>query len=502
MRERITSGKKRMLNKQLLKKPDYWSILRSDEMLTPNGFIPTKCIIDKFEEEIKSKQIEPCSFCSFRRCETCGLNVNSKRYHLENWDYVIDEHPVDPNITVNETLYEQHKDMEYSEFMRWWRSGDYKRESITAYGSFFGVDESDFDPEHTRTFGEHLVLKSCLNDCRFPKLHRGKVNGKNTIIELFDSLPPKESITDSWYKKSKPIEVLSLGGGMDSCTEVIRNGEFYDIIIMSDTGAEEYETHAYLEKWFFPKLPKSVLNKTVILDPMLGGIDNYSERENVMPMPESGSRWCTEKFKIRPINSYLRKIFGKDAVFNMALGINYDEVHRARALPTDEQLDNLIERFDLDVPKLAKRSNDTIQDYREKMKNMVQSGSKRNPEEITDWNKQTGKQYVRTWYPLVENEITVDDERKMLEEKGFEIPPKSGCYLCPLKSNVKFKQLEKNHPELYNNAKMIDMNSKSKRKAKNWKDIESLDPNMVENPLLVKCACSDGDLSELEDEDD
>ena len=465
-----------MLNKQLLEKPDYWNILRSDEM--------TKYIIDKFEEEITSKQIEPT--LEKYSCETCGLNVNSKRYHLENWDYVKDEHPVDPNITVGNTLHKQLEDMESFEFMKWIEKGDYKRERITAEGEF----------------GEYLVLKSCLNKGKFPKLHRGKINGKNTIIESFNSLPLKESTPDSWYKKSKPIEVLSLGGGMDSCTEVIRNGDFYDIIIMSDTGAEEYETHAYLSKWFFPKLSKSVLNKMVILDPMLGGIDNYSERENVMPMPESANRWCTEKFKIRPINQYLRKIFGKDAVFNMALGINYDEVHRARALPTDEQLDNLIERFDLDIPRLAKRQNDTIQDYREKMKNMVQSGSQRNPEEITDWSKQTGLQYVRTWYPLIENKITVDEETKILKEKGFEIPPKSGCYLCPLKSNVKFKQLEVKHPELYENAKMIDMNSKSKRKAKNWNDIESLDPNMVENPLLVKCACSDGDLSQLEDDEE
>ena len=419
----------------------------------------TKYIIDKFEEEITSKQIEPVIENTV--CDWCGLNVNSKRYHLENWVYVKDEHPVSPN-------------------------GYFKTESIQADGEF----------------GEILILKSCLRKGSFPKLHRGKINGKNTIIESFNPLPLKESTPDSWYKKSKPIEVLSLGGGMDSCTEVIRNGDFYDIIIMSDTGAEEYETHAYLSKWFFPKLSKSVRSKTVILDPMLGGIDNYSERENVMPMPESNSRWCTEKFKIRPINSYLRKIFGKDAVFNIALGINYDEVHRARALPTDEQLDNLIERFDLDIPRLAKRSNDTIQDYREKMKNMVQSGSQRNPEEITDWSKQTGLQYVRTWYPLIENKITVDEETKILKEKGFEIPPKSGCYLCPLKSNVKFKQLEVKHPELYENAKMIDMNSKSKRKAKNWNDIESLDPKMVENPLLVKCACSDGDLSQLEDDEE
>ena len=192
-----------MLNKQLLEKPDYWNILRSDEM--------TKYIIDKFEEEITSKQIEPET--EYTICDWCGLNVNSKRYNLGNWVYAKDEHPVSPN-------------------------GDFKTESIQADGKF----------------GEILILKSCLRKGSFPKLHRGKVNGKNTIIESFIPLPLKESTPDSWYKKSKPIEVLSLGGGMDSCTEVIRNGDFYDIIIMSDTGAEEYETHAYLEKWFFPKL--------------------------------------------------------------------------------------------------------------------------------------------------------------------------------------------------------------------------------------------------------
>tara|TARA_R110002033_G_scaffold164022_2_gene201212 strand:- start:4729 stop:6153 length:1425 start_codon:yes stop_codon:yes gene_type:complete len=474
-----------LLNKQLLEKPDYWNILRSDEM--------TK-YIDKFEDEITSKQIEPKE--EYISCKICGLNVISKRYHLGNWVYVKDEHEVDPNITLGDTLplYDQIitagelKDWETPEFMNQIENGDFKTESIQAEGSF-----------------GKLVLKSCLSKGKFPKLHRGKIKGKNKIIESFNPLPLKESTPDSWYKKSKPIEVLSLGGGMDSCTEVIRNGDFYDIIIMSDTGAEEYETHAYLSKWFFPKLSKSVRSKTVILDPMLGGIDYYSYMERVNPMPESNSRWCTEKFKIRPINQYLRRIYGTHAVFNIALGINYDEVHRARALPTDEQLDNLIERFDLDIPRLAKRSNDTIQDYREKMKNMVQSGSQRNPEEITVWKgseKQTGLQYVRTWYPLIENKITVDEETKILNEKGFEIPPKSGCYLCPLKSNVKFKQLEVKHPELYENAKMIDMNSKSKRKAKNWNDIESLDPNMGENPLLVKCACSDGDLSQLEDDEE
>mgnify|MGYP003655342946 CR=1 FL=1 len=377
--------------------------------------------IDKFEDEITSKQIEPKE--EYISCKICGLNVISKRYHLGNWVYVKDEHEVDPNITLGDTLplYDQIitagelKDWETPEFMNQIENGDFKTESIQAEGSF-----------------GKLVLKSCLSKGKFPKLHRGKIKGKNKIIESFNPLPLKESTPDSWYKKSKPIEVLSLGGGMDSCTEVIRNGDFYDIIIMSLAGNTIASTY-----------------------PLLLKIDSNG------------------------IDGTLRAI--------------------------QEQLDNLIERFDLDIPRLAKRSNDTIQDYREKMKNMVQSGSQRNPEEITVWKgseKQTGLQYVRTWYPLIENKITVDEETKILNEKGFEIPPKSGCYLCPLKSNVKFKQLEVKHPELYENAKMIDMNSKSKRKAKNWNDIESLDPNMGENPLLVKCACSDGDLSQLEDDEE
>ena len=122
-----------MLNKQLLEKPDYWNILRSDEM--------TK-YIDKFEDEITSKQIEPKE--EYISCKICGLNVISKRYHLGNWVYVKDEHEVDPNITLGDTLplYDQIitagelKDWETPEFMNQIENGDFKTESIQAEGSF------------------------------------------------------------------------------------------------------------------------------------------------------------------------------------------------------------------------------------------------------------------------------------------------------------------------------------------------------------------------------
>jgi len=128
-------------------------------------------------------------------------------------------------------------------------------------------------------------------------------------------------------------------------------------------------------------------------------------------LPSMQFRWCTDKFKIRPVHKYCNSLMEKDEQAIMYIGIASDEAHRANP------------------PK--------------------------NPEAFM-----RNKMFE---YPFVEAGITREQNICIIRSAGIEVPPKSGCYFCPFQKATEFKRLYKENPDLYQAARNLEKNVNVKR---------------------------------------
>lgn len=104
-------------------------------------------------------------------------------------------------------------------------------------------------------------------------------------------------------------------------------------------------------------------------------------------------RSCTYKWKIRRIEKYIER----PCIINV--GIAYDEKHRA---------------------KIFKK----------------------------------GK--IKYRYPLVDNKITRKECIEIIKNAELDVPPKSGCWLCPFQPKASWWRLGRNHPDLFWRAVVVD----------------------------------------------
>lgn len=273
---------------------------------------------------------------------------------------------------------------------------------------------------------KELVLPTPENDKakfkNFPSMQEA--------IENEETIEPIDRWTDN------PIKLLSYGAGQDSETEYVLNSEAYAEVIFSDTGSEQPETYNFLAK----KSKKFNLVQeaqfTVLGSNKLGNIYDYYFNKHIQPIP--ARRDCTDKFKIRPIRRYLRNKYGKDAKFEMAICINYDEADRMR--------------------------NDS------------------------------GVKYMKLSYPLVDKKITRDQESQIILTSGGIVPIKSGCYFCPYTTVKGWTKLRLEHPDLYENSVQLQKNSTLKKKFIRFNENETLDN-------VLGCSCFNGNFA-TNDEDE
>jgi len=114
--------------------------------------------------------------------------------------------------------------------------------------------------------------------------------------------------------------------------------------------------------------------------------------------PFSQMRSCTDKWKHKPLECY----YEKPCIVN--IGIAWDERHRARKI-----------------------------------------------------EKKTRKGTIFFQYPLVDQQITREKCIEIIkEEVGLNVPPKSGCFFCPLQPKSSWFRLGRHHPELFQRALRID----------------------------------------------
>jgi 3'-phosphoadenosine 5'-phosphosulfate sulfotransferase (PAPS reductase)/FAD synthetase len=136
-------------------------------------------------------------------------------------------------------------------------------------------------------------------------------------------------------------------------------------------------------------------------------------------LPSSRMRWCTEYLKIKPFEKYV----GDDEVM-MYVGIRADE-NRAAYIST--------------------------------------------------------KPNIHAVHPFVEDNITLDDVHRILEESGIGLPEyynwrtRSGCYFCFFQRRSEWVGLRENHPELYELAKTYEKLDPETGVRYTWNQRESLD---------------------------
>jgi len=196
------------------------------------------------------------------------------------------------------------------------------------------------------------------------------------------------------------MRYLSFGAGVQTTAILFLYPKIqFEEVIFADTGAELPETYEYIDRYIKPFIEENGLKFTVVRGNEKGitNLEDYCLYYRIMPSVRV--RWCTSKYKLKPIFKYLES--KKERPITAILGISYEERHRVIKSP-----------YDWHIPE----------------------------------------------YPLVSMKMTRDDCKKVIVRKGYAIPPRSGCYFCPFQTIDEWKDLYIRHPKLYERAIKLEEN--------------------------------------------
>lgn len=196
---------------------------------------------------------------------------------------------------------------------------------------------------------------------------------------------------------------LSFGAGVNSVALyllMVEQGIEFEAVF-SDTGCEWPETYHYLSmfQWW---TKANGLRSVKVLTPEVEGTHSligYCKKYTIIP--SFRQRWCTEKFKIIPIQKYQK------APAFVHIGFAFDESKRARISSTNG---------------------------------------------------------FENRYLLIENDITRAGCIAIIRKAGLPIPRKSGCYICPFQRVGQWKELRRNYPDLFCKAVKLEKFANLKRK--------------------------------------
>ncbi|MCY4436271.1 MAG: DUF6339 family protein [Chloroflexi bacterium] len=247
---------------------------------------------------------------------------------------------------------------------------------------------------------------------------------KHIVEHVEEVMTDPELVSDrTKLRNRKPFRSLSLGAGVQSTVLALmaERGEYGlprpDVAIFADTGWEPPAVYEHLE-WLKSQLSFEVITVRSgnIKDNILNGTspdgNNYLGIPAFLVNPDGSSaiarRQCTSKYKIKPINRYLRERLQippnrrapKNVQVELWMGISADEALRQK--PSREEW--ATNRFPL-----------------------VELGFSR--AQLLNWFKQN--------YP----------DRYL---------PRSSCIGCPYHSNAEWKLLKENDPDSFQEAVFVD----------------------------------------------
>jgi len=65
--------------------------------------------------------------------------------------------------------------------------------------------------------------------------------------------------------------------------------------------------------------------------------------------------------------------------------------------------------------------------------------------------------YLTNRYPLIELKMSRQDCKQWLTDHGYPLPPKSSCVFCPFQKDAQWRDLQDNHPQLFQNACKLEL---------------------------------------------
>lgn len=197
-------------------------------------------------------------------------------------------------------------------------------------------------------------------------------------------------------------DVLNMGAGVQTTALLIKYVDIFDSVVFADTGDEMPETYDYINDYIKPLAGKRW--HTVRATRAASLYDHCIERKIV---PIIARRWCTEDFKVKPLQRFYRKYYHathKNPVY-IHIGFSLDEAHRAN--------------FSRKMPR-----------------------------------------YTIAKYPLLDDHITREQCKEIIKSHGWPLPVKSGCYYCPFQSKKKWRELRANHPDLFILSEKLEQNDR------------------------------------------
>lgn len=196
---------------------------------------------------------------------------------------------------------------------------------------------------------------------------------------------------------------LSYGGGVNSTALMLLLKEWginFEAVFVDHGGdfPGTYEYVNYIQDQGFP---------ITILKPQIEGYsDLYQYCLDKGLIPSRRFRWCTDKFKMRPMHKYFKR------PAQVYMGIDWEERHR-------------IKEFDAIY----------------------------NPKNIT------------YYYPLYEENYTRQDCKSLIKEKGLKVPIKSCCFFCFNQRKSQIRKMYSEHRELYDKVRALEMANKRDRRS-------------------------------------
>lgn len=189
---------------------------------------------------------------------------------------------------------------------------------------------------------------------------------------------------------------LSYGGGINSTAMMImlHNQNIKFEAVFADHGGDYPETYKYVDMLIDKGYPITVL-KTREID-----LDLYDYSLHYKVFPSRQLRWCTDRFKIKPMYKYFKK------PCKVYIGFDANEWKRAKPSANDE---------------------------------------------------------IENEFPLIDEGIDRKGCEQIIRDAGLPIPIKSGCYFCPFQRISGFKHLRDNYPNLWCKTKKMEQLSNERR---------------------------------------
>ena len=291
------------------------------------------------------------------------------------------------------------------------------------------------------------VVRALLNEANGIKAEEGlyallkelNLAGGIQVLSMLPRMALRERITDeverimsnpdlvrdrTKIRNRKIFRSLSLGAGVQSTVLALmaERGEYGlpkpDVAVFADTGWEPPSVYEHLD-WLKDQVSFEIVRvgSRDIKENILAGTspdgNNYlgipAWLVNPDGSPSVAARQCTTKYKIRPINQYLRNRLGfppgrrapKDVEVEIWMGISVDEIFR-------------------------------MKDSRE--------------------------EWARNYYPLIELGLSrAQLQAWFAENYPDRYLPRSACIGCPYKNDGEWKWLKANDPKSFQEAVFVDM---------------------------------------------